>query len=307
MTWDLIAIGNPVYDDIQTPYISTGGRVLSGCSTNACLATAKLGLENVGIIGKIGDDYKVQFTQDISRHHIQPAFIGESPESGGFKLVYQENGDRTLDVLGQADTITIDDIPSECLSAKMIAIGPILGEISLDVLQYIRENSDAGVFIDPQGFIREIQPNGRILRIARNDTAQRIARSATFLKPNEHEAEVFTKSLDHRNTAQQLVSWGAEVGIVTLADRGSIITDGKSTWQIPAYSTIAKDPTGAGDTYMGGFIYSWLKRNGDLVDHALFASATASMMVEHTGPDFPMDVSSVEQRVETLSEQVHRL
>jgi len=49
--YDLVAIGNPVYDEIITPYVRTEGRVLSGCSTNACLAAKKLGLENVALIG----------------------------------------------------------------------------------------------------------------------------------------------------------------------------------------------------------------------------------------------------------------
>ena len=154
MTWDLIAIGNPVYDDIKTPYISTEGRVLSGCSTNACLAATKLGLKRVGLIGTVGPDFHDKFVQDLQHYNVTPAKILNAHETGGFGLVYQEDGDRTLSVLGQASSITIDALPSDVLDTKMIAIGPILGEISLEVLEYIVENTRAEIFIDPQGVLR---------------------------------------------------------------------------------------------------------------------------------------------------------
>ena len=48
--------GNPVYDLILTPSSQSSGRILSGCSTNACLAFSKLGVE-LYLIGNVGDDY----------------------------------------------------------------------------------------------------------------------------------------------------------------------------------------------------------------------------------------------------------
>ncbi|MHA1713037.1 MAG: carbohydrate kinase family protein [Candidatus Ranarchaeia archaeon] len=301
--WDLIAIGNPVYDRISTPYVSSQGRILSGCSTNACLAAVKLGLKRVGLIGSVGEDYRTRFINDLKRYGVTPAYIGASDETGGFGLEYKEDGDRTLDLLGKADPITTDNIPSHCLKAKMIAVGPILGEVSLELLDYIVENSSADVFIDPQGFLREIQPDGKIKRVARKGVLKKLAKAATFLKPNEHEAFVLTSSLNHIETAGQLVKHGSRYGIVTLADKGSIISDGHTTWQIPTFPTLARDPTGAGDTYMGSFIYSWLTRDVKLHEHAVFASAAASCMVEHTGPDFKMTLTETRKRVA----KIHRL
>ena len=53
-----------MYDEIITPYIQTKGRVLSGCSTNACLAAKKLGLSKVALIGCIGRDYEKRYTNE---------------------------------------------------------------------------------------------------------------------------------------------------------------------------------------------------------------------------------------------------
>ena len=62
----IVAFGNPVYDDITTPLTSTGGRVLSGCSTNGCLALAGLG-HRTTLVGRIGSDFHQQFLADAQR------------------------------------------------------------------------------------------------------------------------------------------------------------------------------------------------------------------------------------------------
>ena len=52
----IVAFGNPVYDYIKTPSVTTGTRVLSGCSTNGCLALARLGHATT-LVGRIGADF----------------------------------------------------------------------------------------------------------------------------------------------------------------------------------------------------------------------------------------------------------
>src|SRR5512147_2983570 len=68
--FDLVCIGNPVYDEIITPHIRTEGRVLSGCSTNACLAARKLGVSKVGFVGCIGRDRETDFRQSMDKYGI---------------------------------------------------------------------------------------------------------------------------------------------------------------------------------------------------------------------------------------------
>jgi len=66
---------------------------------------------------------------------------------------------------------------------------------------------------------------------------------------------------------------------------------------------MAKDPTGAGDSYAGSFIYRYLRNDQDLLDAAFFASGAASIMVEYSGPDFPLDLPAVEQRLSRLLQE----
>ena len=52
---NIFAIGNPVFDLIKTEQTETDGRILSGCSTNFCLAFARLGVRTT-LVGNIGAD-----------------------------------------------------------------------------------------------------------------------------------------------------------------------------------------------------------------------------------------------------------
>ncbi|MHC1628015.1 MAG: ribokinase, partial [Candidatus Nezhaarchaeales archaeon] len=63
--FDVIAVGNPVYDVVKTPFVESLGRVLSGCSVNAALTAKKLGMKKVAVVGCIGGDYKKHFINEL--------------------------------------------------------------------------------------------------------------------------------------------------------------------------------------------------------------------------------------------------
>src|SRR5919108_2636542 len=143
----ILAFGNPVYDYIKTPVVTTGERVLSGCSTNGCLALARLG-HTTGLVGCIGRDYHDRFVADVQRYNITP-YVQLCEQTGGFGLIYDARGDRTLDVLGVA--APIEQVPADCREARAIIVGPILQETPPALIEQIHAIGDAPLFLDPQG------------------------------------------------------------------------------------------------------------------------------------------------------------
>ncbi len=302
--FDLIAIGNPVYDEITTPYISTAGRVLSGCSTNAALTAKKLGVEKVGLIGSIGQDYRDLFIKDLERFGIEDLQILDGASTGGFKLVYFENGDRTLQVLGVAGEIRFEKLSSTTIkalkNAKFILLGPILNEIDVDFVRSLRKVCEGKLFLDPQGIIRRIGSNNMIEHAFDLDEVREIISLVDFVKPNEFEAEALTGLNNPSESAKLLAEWcGGGVSIVTLGEKGSILSFKGGVFTIPPYKTFAYDPTGAGDSYAGAFITRLLS-GASLIDAAYYASAASSIMVEYTGPDFKMSREEVEKRLRII-------
>jgi sugar/nucleoside kinase (ribokinase family) len=298
----ITAIGNPVYDYIKTLKIETNGRVLSGCSTNAALALAKLN-EKVRLIGSIGDDYRAHFTEKLSDLGIESVII-DSEKSGGFSLIYyDEFGNRTLDLLGRARDIGPID-PKHYGDSQAILIGPILGEVSFENIVDIRANFDGFFFCDPQGLLRNADENGRIYH-EKVSGIESVLGKFSVVKPNELEGKVLT-GIDCRQNpyraAEIIKSWGPEIVIVTLAELGSVIYDGTRFIDVPPYKTELIDSTGAGDTYMAGFTYEYL-RTGDLRKAGCFASCVSSIMIEQVGPDFTLTESEVRRRQTTLLKQ----
>jgi len=301
----IVAFGNPVYDDIQTPMITTGGRVLSGCSTNGCLALARLG-HAATLVGRIGPDYHAQFMADAQCYGIDAA-MQQCEQTGGFGLVYDARGDRTLDVLGVA--APIEHVPAFCRQAAAIVVGPILQETPVRLIEEIHTLSDAPLFLDPQGLLRRIGQHGRIEHYYPPDLAQ-IAPLFHVIKANEIEAEVITGINPRRDgpeALRRLKELGCAIAVITLAEAGSLLDDGRRQYAIPAYPTEARDPTGAGDTYMAGFIDAYLRDRADPYAAGCYGAATASIWIEHTGPDAPITVEEVERRGATLLALPRRL
>jgi len=291
----ITTIGNPVYDYIKTKESETDGRILSGCSTNAALALSRLG-EKVRLIGTIGNDFKDDFLKKLDSLKIE-AILHDSDETGGFSLIYYDDfGNRTLDLLGRANDIK--NLNSQDYSdSKAILIGPILGEISFDIIKTIRENYDGLMFSDPQGLLRSADKDNRIVH-SKTEGIEKALGLFDIVKPNELEAEILTgvnARKDPYKAAKIIKDWGSKIVIVTLAELGSVIYDGNNYFDIPPYEINLVDATGAGDTYMAGFTYEYLK-TGDLKKSGCFASAVSSMMIEYTGPDFSMDEKELRHR-----------
>jgi sugar/nucleoside kinase (ribokinase family) len=296
----ITAIGNPVYDYIKTQKVNPSGRVLSGCSTNAALALAKLG-ERTRLIGAVGDDFSEQFAKDLTRFNIEYHLL-PSKETGGFSLIYYDDyGNRTLDLLGRADAIGNID-PDLYRESEAVLIGPILGEVSLDMVRRLRANFDGLYFCDPQGLLRGADENDRIFH-TKVDGIERALSEFDIVKPNELEGKILT-GIDCRRdpyeAARIIKSWGPKIVIVTLAELGSVVYDGNHFMDIPPFETDALDATGCGDTYMAGFTFEYLKSGGDLFRSGCFASCTSSIMLENSGPDFPLTEAEVRRRQETL-------
>jgi len=306
MTYDLVAIGNPVYDLISTPRTKTRERILSGCSTNACLAAKRLGLGEVVLVGNVGSDFGQRFQAEMKLYGIKAINTGSSDLTTGFSLTYDERGDRTLKVIANAGKIPIRSVWSECRETRYLLLGPVLYELDAEAIVDLLRSASGKVFLDPQGLLRRLRNDGEVEHFCERETFKRLVASVDFVKPNELEAEVITGLQDHVESARILVEWGAKVAIVTLGEKGSIACQRGTCFSVPAFSTTAIDPTGAGDVYAGAFLAEY-DRTRDLGSSCLYASAAASIMVESIGPDFPLTDKEVRRRAKLIRTELRPL
>jgi sugar/nucleoside kinase (ribokinase family) len=292
----ILAFGNPVYDIISTPAFQRSDRILSGCSTNACLAVTKLG-ESAHLIGMVGDDFAERIKKELNHHNVIYSLY-PSAQTGGFGLIYDERGNRELSILGIADPIPAS--VNGYNDMDFILLGPILGEVSSELVKHIKANTTRPILLDPQGMLRVYEAGQVTHRLTRDFEA--VAPNSTVIKANELETFTVTgvdPRKDPDTAVKKLFGFGCKIAIVTLAEAGSVIYDGESIIYIPPFVVNAIDPTGAGDTYAAGFMVRYLETN-DLAAVGCFASAVSSIMVENIGPDFPMTRLEVNRRAQIL-------
>jgi sugar/nucleoside kinase (ribokinase family) len=299
----ILAFGNPVYDIISTPAFRRTDRILSGCSTNACLAAAKMG-EEAHLVGMVGSDFSERIKRELNQYHIIHSLYS-SPQTGGFSLIYDERGNRELSLLGIADSIPeyVDGVGG----FDFILLGPILGEVSPQLVNHIKSTTSTPVLLDPQGMLRIYEDGHVSHRLTKEFEV--VAPISTVIKANELETFTITgidPRLDPDRAVKKLHEYGCKIAIVTLAEAGSVIYDGNQIHTIPSFVVNAIDPTGAGDTYAAGFMIRYLETN-DLTAVGCFASAVSSIMVENVGPDFPMTRAEVDRRARILLDGSLRL
>ena len=298
--YDLVAIGNPVYDVIETPFVKSIGRILSGCSFNAAFTAKRLGMREVALIGRVGEDFQEQLFNTLKRIGLRFIKAGDAKETTGFKLKYLGHGDRELEVLGFSGEISMKDVPQEVFDARAVVVGPVLGEVRVEIPKAFRERGSV-VFLDPQGYLRRVRRG--VVEYYSNPEALEACCESYLVKPNELEAKLLSGLDEPVKAATSICRRTGAVTALTLAERGSVIVDGERAIIVPAYPVHPVDPTGAGDVYLGALVY-YLCNGLGLEDAASYASAIASMKVEGIAAHFRLNLREATRRARWIRSKV---
>lgn len=185
-------------------------------------------------------------------------------------------GNRFQRVLEVAEPLNSKDIPEACLKSDIIHIGPVVGEVPLSTVEFLRKNSNALISADMQGFVRQLRGNKVVKK---KFQLENIINNLDIVKISwVDEFDCLFSSLDE---AKQFFKKHGKIGLITMGEEGSwVFAD--CELRVPAFKTKTIDPTGAGDAYVTCFDIMYLKTK-DLMKSALFASAAASFVVEDWG------------------------
>ncbi len=222
-----------------------------------------------------------------------------SKHSVYFENIYGENQDnRTQRVLAKADPFAIEHI--EEVNSKIFLLGALLADdFPVELVKYLSQKAE--VAIDCQGYLREVR-NESVFAIDWKDKKD-VLLHVHYLKVNEVEMEVLTGFTDIKQGAQQLYDWGVKEVLITLGSMGSVVYDGKTFYQIPAYiPSDVVDATGCGDTYLTGYLYQRAK-GADIQSAGEFAAAMATIKIEASGP-FDGAKEDVIERIKTAKQHI---
>ena len=279
--FDLVTVGHFTIDLISSPKITTPKPTLGGPPTYVSVAARKLDAK-VSVISKVGEDFSSRHIAWLNAHGVDLSGLKRIKGASTTRFILKyTNWKRQLQLKNRAPPILPKDIPNS-LRTKAIHIAPVANEISQNLVGKLRTLTNI-LSIDSQGFVREFDTEGNINLKRWND--QQVLEQIDVYKSSSNEIRVVTGLDDLRLAMEKIHDYGAKIVIVTRGMKGSkLLFEGK-LYDIPACKPkIVRDPTGAGDAFIGAFLVEYVRRK-DPVWCACVGSASASFVVEGVGPE----------------------
>ncbi len=285
----ILVVGSVAYDGIETPFGSID-RVLGGSATYISL-TSSYFIDQINLVGVVGNDFADADINRFKDRKVDLAGLQINNEGKTFfwkgKYHYDLNNRDTLDtqlnVFEHFDPV----IPASYNKPKIVCLGNIAPALQSKVLDQV-ESSDL-VILDTMNFWIE----------GAKDDLKETLRRVDVLIINDSEARELSGLPNLVKAADAIRAMGPKILIIKKGEHGALLFTNSSIFSAPAYPIVdIFDPTGAGDTFLGGFA-GWLGRSGDLSDDnfrraVIYGSVMASFCVEKFGPERLFDLTNAE-------------
>lgn len=289
---DVAIVGSIGIDTVETP-TDRREHILGGSASYACAAASFF--SRVGMVGVVGTDFPAAYLKLYKRFGIDTEGLQVRPgETFRWSGVYESNMDnrRTISTELNVFASFSPELPEGYRDAPYLFLANISPSLQLHVLDQVRR--PRFVMLDTMDLW---------INTARDELHTVIGR-VDLLTLNESEARHLTGRHALMQAARRLLELGPKYVIIKKGEHGSMLFSRRSIFLMPAYLLEdVRDPTGAGDTFAGGFLGA-LARMGTVSESAirramLYGSVVASFGVE----DFSLDRlaklkrSQIEQRV----------
>ncbi|MHA1906250.1 MAG: PfkB family carbohydrate kinase [Candidatus Thorarchaeota archaeon] len=301
--YEIVVIGNPIYNTITTPYIETDGRILSGPAVNISQTATKLGVDDIALIGSMGADYRERFPNDLERLGIPEYFAIDSPTTGGFHIHCDDDGHPTMTLIERSRELGIRDIPEEFLSAQIIVIAPAFRETELELIEWMSTSSDAELVLDTQGVGRGADDAGNIEPRTRGGLIEQLLDLVNVVKMERPLWRLITGESDPLLAAEFLVEHGADIGITMLSSMGAVVYNGNEFFIVPLEREATRNVIAASDAFLAAFSVG-MTRVADMTERAALASSAASIVMEHSCAEFSLIPEEIQNRQKAIMDRI---
>ncbi|MFW2331267.1 MAG: PfkB family carbohydrate kinase [Nitrospinota bacterium] len=275
----LLAVGTLGYDDIKTPF-GTRKRVLGGSGAHFALSATFF--TKVMLVAVIGNDFKSDDFELLASRNIDTDGVQELEGKS-----FHWSGEYGYD-LSEAQTLSTDinvlakfhpALPEHYEDAKYIFLGNIAPNLQMEVLEQVK--NPTLISLDSMDFWIKNDRQRLIEMIKKID----------ILLINEGEARMLTGEPNLTKAAKYLESLGVKIIVIKRGEYGALLFSENDIFSAPAYPLEhVFDPTGAGDSFAGGFMGSLARKQAteslnakDLRQAIIAGSVMASFAVEKFG------------------------
>ena len=291
----VLIVGTTALDSIKTP-TKENPRLLGGSASHAAVAASFF--SPVKLVGGVGEDFPKKYIALYKKHKIDLAGLQILPGktfhwSGEYEV--NMNNRRTLATeLGVIETFS-PVLPKAYQNAQFVLLGNIAPALQLCVLDQMKK---------PKFVVADSMDLW--LNIALADLLKLLKRVDGFVL-NDSEAHQLTKEDNIFVALKKIHKLGPKYVIIKKGSHGSVLSGPKGVFICPAYPLhTVEDPTGAGDSFVGGLMGYLATAKGSIdasIRRAMvYGSVTASFCCEGFGLNATVKATrkAIEQRVKEL-------
>ena len=275
----LLVVGSVAFDAVETPF-GKRERMQGGSATHFSIAASFF--TDVRLVGVVGGDFGDEELKIFNEHGVNTDDLERVPDGKTFfwrgRYDYDLNTAHTLDTQLNVFADFEPKLSEESRKSRLV----FLGNIQPDLQRGVREQVDGAelVALDTMNLWIDIARESLVLAIQRVDV----------LIVNDAEARQLADEPNIIRAARKILSWGPRALIVKRGEYGAALFTKETYFAIPAYPLESVfDPTGAGDTFAGGFmgyLASQEKIDDGVMRRAMiYGSVMASFNVEEFGTD----------------------
>lgn len=299
----ITVVGSIAYDAVETPF-GVRERMLGGAATHFALAASLL--DEVRLVGPVGDDFG---DADLAVLQTRGSNIDDVERVAGGKTFFWKgkygwdlNTRETLDT----QLNVFEHFAPKLSQASQDADVLFLANIQPGLQLQVREQCAAARFV-------ALDSMNLWIDIARDELLQIIGK-VDCLMLNDEELRQLTGKPNLISAAHEILEWGPSVVVAKQGEYGSALVTKDDFFALPAYPLHQViDPTGAGDTFAGGFVgFIASQINGGVTTAVLrnamaYGTAIASFNVEQFGTEGveAVNAKAVRARVDDLYDFAH--
>jgi sugar/nucleoside kinase (ribokinase family) len=291
----VLIVGTTALDSIKTPTCENP-RLLGGSASHAAVAASFF--STVKLVGGVGEDFPKKYIALYRKHHIDLAGLqilpGKTFHWSGEYEVNMNHRRTLLTELGVIETFQ-PKLPDAYKNAPFVLLGNIAPALQHSVLDQMRK---------PKFVVADSMDLW--INIALEELLRLLKRVDGFVL-NDSEAELLTKEDNVFVALKKIHKLGPKYVIIKKGSHGSILSGPKGQFLCPAYPLhTVEDPTGAGDSFVGGLMGYLAAAKGSVdanIRRAMvYGSVTASFCCEGFGLQTTTKTTraQIEKRVKEL-------
>ena len=299
----LIVVGSMAFDAIETPF-GKSDRIVGGAATYIAWSASNF-TQPIKQISVVGGDFPQEELDALAGRGVDLAGVQIKKDEKSFfwsgKYHMDMNTRDTLDTQLNVLGTFVPVVPESFQGAEFVMLGNLLPAVQLSVLDQLRERPKL-IVLDTMNFWMEI---------AMPDL-QEVLKHVDLLMVNDAEARQLTGQFSLVKAAKAIMAMGPKYLIIKKGEHGALLFHGGNVFFAPALPLEEVfDPTGAGDTFAGGFIGHIARTKDISFDNMktaiIVGSAMASFCVEKFGTQRLTEITDedIQQRIHEFVQLVN--